>query len=347
MEGGGKGLLVAGAVGSVFAFLLGLLLLFGMASGGGDGSGSGGGGLSSVLNTAAVPSEYVQWVEKAGSTCGTVSAPLIAAQIQQESDWNPNAQSDTDAQGIAQFEPGTWKTWGVVADGNPPPNVWDPADAIVSMGVYDCGLAKQVAKVPGDPTSNMLAAYNAGPGAVLQYNGIPPFAQTQDYVKNIEKAIPQFTEALPSATGGAPDAFAAAVVSIAEKQVGLPYVWGGGADFGPTLGLTNSENPGLPGFDCSGLVLYAVYQASHGSVQLPHSSETDATLGQSIPIADIEPGDAVAIEMDPKTAPGDYSHIVIYVGGGEVVAAATFGEGVKLQPLDDFKGLPMSVRRFG
>jgi cell wall-associated NlpC family hydrolase len=215
------------------------------------------------------------------------------------------------------------------------------------MGVYDCGLAKQVASVPGDPTSNMLAAYNAGPGAVKQYNGVPPFAQTQDYVKNIEKAIPQFTEALPSATGGAPDAFAATVVSIAEREVGLPYVWGGGADWGPTTGLSNPQNPGLPGFDCSGLVLYAVYQASHGSVQLPHSSEQDATLGQSIPIADIEPGDAVAIQMDPKTDPGDYSHIVIYVGGGEVVAAATFGEGVKLQPLNDFNGLPMSVRRFG
>jgi cell wall-associated NlpC family hydrolase len=346
MEGGGKGCAVIAAAAGVFSLLLGLVLLFALASGGGGGAG-GAGGLGGTLDTSKIEAQYVPWVEEAGTKCGAVSAPLIAAQTEQESGFNPNAVSSTGAEGTDQFEPDTWKTWGIDANNDGSASAWDAADNIVTAGIYDCALAKLVAKVPGDPTSNMLAAYNAGPKAVLDYDGVPPYPQTQDYVKNILKMIPDYTKALPSGAASGSDAFAAAEVAIAEKQVGLPYVWGGGADFGPTLGLSNPQNPGLPGFDCSGLVLYAAYQASHGKVQLPHSSEQDATLGQSIALADIEPGDAVAIQMHPKSNPGDFDHIVIYAGGGEVVAAATFGEGVKLQPLADFNGLPMTVRRFG
>ena len=334
-DGGGKGCLIIGAAGGVFAFILGLLLLFTMV-GGGVSTGSGTGGL---LNTSKVPAKYVQWVDEAGAKCGQVSAPLIAAQIEQESGWNPNAESSTGAEGIAQFEPGTWPTWGYAADGVQPPSPWDAADGIVTMAIYDCALAKDVAKVPGDATSNMLAAYNAGPAAVIQYGGIPPFAQTQQYVQSIETMIPTYTAALPTSS---PGSFAAAEIADAEHWLGTPYVYGGGNYFGPTGGLGSST--GIQGFDCSGLVMYAAYQASHGTIQLPHSSEIDATLGQAVPLSQVQPGDIIAIQTG---GPGDYSHVVIYVGGGEIVEAPTTGENVKLAPLSDFNGMTMTARRIG
>jgi cell wall-associated NlpC family hydrolase len=332
----GKGCLLIGVGGGGFAFILALLLLFAMASGSSGSTGTGG-----VLNTSKVPGAYVSWVEEAGGECEQVSAPLIAAQIQQESDWDPNAVSNTGAEGIAQFEPGTWATWGVDANGDGTASAFDPADGIVAMGRYDCALAQLVKNVPGDAVANMLAAYNAGPGAVIQYGGIPPFAQTQDYVKVILAGIVAFALDLPAtgATATGADAFATAEIAAAEKWVGTPYVYGGGDASGPTTGLSGSTS----GFDCSGLVLYAVYQASHGAITLPHSSEQDALLGTTVPRADLQPGDVIAIQV----VPGDYSHIVIYLGGGMIVEAPRTGENVKIAPLTDFGNDVMTIRRFG
>ncbi|NEE51661.1 lytic transglycosylase domain-containing protein, partial [Streptomyces sp. SID8455] len=78
-------------------------------------------------------------------------------------------------QGIAQFIPGTWATHGIDGNGDGKRDVWDPADAIPSAASYDCEIAGYVKKVPGDPTSNMLAAYNAGAYAVIKYGGVPPY----------------------------------------------------------------------------------------------------------------------------------------------------------------------------
>jgi cell wall-associated NlpC family hydrolase len=318
------------SIGGFGAFVLGLLLLFAMAGGG---SADGDGGSGGLLNTSKVPSQYVSWVLKAGTECTAVSAPQIAAQIQQESGWNPKAVSPAGAEGIAQFMPGTWPNWGQDDDDTGNVSPFNPNDAIMAMGRYDCAIAKQVAGVPGDAVGNMLAGYNAGAGAVLKYNGIPPYAQTEAYVADIEEMIPEFELALGVGPSGS-SAFAQAELAAAEKYIGTPYVWGGGDSSGPTGG----------GFDCSGLVRYAVFVASKGKLYLPHSSEDMAVMGTPETKSSMQPGDVIAIQTE---GPGDYSHVVIYIGGGEIIEAPHTGAYVRIAPLSEYDGMTQTIRRFG
>ncbi|OXN00603.1 lytic transglycosylase domain-containing protein, partial [Bifidobacterium vansinderenii] len=148
-----------------------------------------------------VPAEYVEDVKRAGSICATVTPAVIAAQIEAESNWNPNAGSSAGAQGIAQFIPSTWATHGMDGDGDGRADVMNPHDAIWSQGNYMCQLADGVAalqsagRVSGDALSLTLAAYNAGLGAVANYHGIPPYKETQGYVQKIVGRVPYYQAA--------------------------------------------------------------------------------------------------------------------------------------------------------
>src|SRR5690606_34203580 len=127
----------------------------------------------------------------AGQRCPGISAPVLAAQIDAESRWNPTATSPAGAQGIAQFMPGTWANWGRDYDGDGRADVMNPHDAIGSQADFMCALYEQVGKeladgaVAGDRLQLTLAAYNAGIGNVRKHRGIPPFTETQRYIKRI------------------------------------------------------------------------------------------------------------------------------------------------------------------
>lgn len=138
-----------------------------------------------------IPLAYLPTVQQASKSCPELSVPLLAAQIQAESKWNPQADSGK-AQGIAQFDPTTWAEWGKDYAGDGKPDVWDPKDAIPAQGAYMCHLFTVVKNVPGDPTQLALAAYNAGPNAVLQAQGVPQIDETQNYINKIEQLIPQY-----------------------------------------------------------------------------------------------------------------------------------------------------------
>ena len=143
-----------------------------------------GGGLA----PGSVPAQYESLVLQAGSTCAAAPPAVIAAQIQQESGWNPKAVSSAGAEGISQFLPSTWPNWS-----RPRQSPFDPAAAILAQGRYDCAIAKTMAagqqrgRLPEslDLTSAMLAGYNAGPTIVAKYRKVPPFRETQHYVKKI------------------------------------------------------------------------------------------------------------------------------------------------------------------
>ena len=289
--------------------------------------------MAGPLVPGAVPDPaLLPWVTKAGSLCPEITPALIAAQIQVESAWNPQDLSPAGAQGIAQFVRGTFPSYAADDDGTANVSPFNPADAIVAAGRYDCALVAGVAALAessGTPVLSLaLAAYDAGPRAVADAGGIPPLVETQDYVARVEALAATYVQATPGAVGPA-------VVAAALQWVGTPYLWGGGGYAGPT------GNPA--GFDCSGLTAYAVYQATHGAVSLPHSSELQAAMGQPIPLAAAEPGDLIALQL---TAPGDYDHIVIYAGTGQVIAAPHTGGLVRIQPLSDFAGVAYTVRRF-
>lgn len=99
---------------------------------------------------------------------------LLKGLIRQESGFDPDAGSPAGAQGLTQLMPGTAAALGVG-------DVHDPAQAIEGGAKY---LAQQLETFHGDQ-SLALAAYNAGPGAVQRHNGVPPYAETQQYVQKV------------------------------------------------------------------------------------------------------------------------------------------------------------------
>ena len=131
-----------------------------------------------------IPSRYTALLNTAATTCSQETVALLAAQIDAESGWNAEADSGQ-AQGIAQFTPATWAEWGGDYDHSGGSSVWDPGDAIPAQATYMCSLFRQTASVPGDATANALAAYNAGPSAVIKAGGVPDFSQTTAYVHRI------------------------------------------------------------------------------------------------------------------------------------------------------------------
>lgn len=144
------------------------------------------------------PEEYQDAISWAAEESG-LSQEIITAQIDNESGFDPDASSGK-AHGIAQFTEGTWADYG---EGD----IWDPQESIKAQGRYMKVLMDKYENQAEDEEEQVtlaLAAYNAGPGAVDQHNGIPPYQETQAYVEDIPAAAQgKFTENCEQAdTGG-------------------------------------------------------------------------------------------------------------------------------------------------
>jgi soluble lytic murein transglycosylase-like protein len=111
----------------------------------------------------------IQAAQKAGLDPG-----LFLSLVQAESNFNPNAVSGAGAQGLTQLMPSTARMLGVT-------NPLDPAQSLAGGAKY---LAQMLKQFNGD-VKLALAAYNAGPGAVERAGGVPPYQETQNYVKRI------------------------------------------------------------------------------------------------------------------------------------------------------------------
>ncbi|MDO5651910.1 MAG: lytic transglycosylase domain-containing protein [Moraxella sp.] len=128
--------------------------------------------------TAATPSRsanrnaYDHLIRAASARHG-VDAALIKAIIHTESAFNPSARSPVGAMGLMQLMPGTARDMGVM-------NAWDPVQNIEGGTKYLAWLMRQF-----NNRDYVVAAYNAGLGNVRKHGGIPPFRETQNYVKSV------------------------------------------------------------------------------------------------------------------------------------------------------------------
>ena len=110
----------------------------------------------------------------AAAASNGIDPALLKGLVSQESGFNPSARSGAGAVGLTQLMPGTASALGVT-------NPLDPAQSLQGGAKY---LREQLDRFGGDQTL-ALAAYNAGPGAVQKYGGVPPYAETQNYVTSV------------------------------------------------------------------------------------------------------------------------------------------------------------------
>lgn len=298
---------------------------------------------------AGVPVEYVPMIRGAVAAggCSQLTESVLAAQLKQESGFSPVARSAVGAVGIAQFMPATWKSWGRDENGDGTASADDPQDAIPAAGRYDCSIAKAVAGVPGDPAELMLAGYNAGPGAVLQYRGVPPYQETQNYVRVILAKAQSWatsSELIGGGVGPVPQAPSGQVeltglptvdtaVAWAVGQVGSWYHYGGSC--------TDPFGASIAGrCDCSSLMQQAY---AHAGVALPRTAAMQSREGDPVNPADIQPGDLVVTVGSDGTVqqPG---HIALYVGRGLVVEAPYEGVQVHFLPVRAYRDI-VTIRR--
>ena len=151
-----------------------------------------------------------------------------------------------------------------------------------------------------------VAAALAVPAIVASSTVYPPEPPRWEpqVVAAIHPALPRRVATLPG-----PGSVAGMIaVQAALTRLGDPYVW---AAAGPHA------------FDCSGLVVWSFHQAG---VALPHSSEQLAAGGQPVPLDQIRPGDVI-------TYYSGASHVGLYVGGGKMVHASTYGVPVAVVPI--------------
>jgi soluble lytic murein transglycosylase-like protein len=114
-----------------------------------------------------------QHIQHAAASYG-INSELVDAVAWQESRYNPRARSSAGAIGVMQLMPGTARQLGVT-------NPHDIGQNVAGGAAY---LREQLERF-GNNVPLALAAYNAGPGAVMKYGGIPPYRETQDYVRKI------------------------------------------------------------------------------------------------------------------------------------------------------------------
>ncbi|MFC7344945.1 peptidoglycan DD-metalloendopeptidase family protein [Saccharopolyspora griseoalba] len=279
-------------VGFLAVLMAGVLLV--MAVGAAHQQAQATGGIGTVgagarLKPGAVPEKYVPLIEKAAQTCPEITAPLLAAQIQQESGWDENAVSPVGAQGLTQFMPATWQSSGVDGDGDGVRDPNNPADAIASQAAYMCDQVALVREhdVPGDVVDLALAAYNAGFGAVQKYNGIPPYSETQNYVRRIRAMTAEMSMPAPQPGGGAPGGW----VTPAEGRCssGFGARWGEfhkGQDIAGPIGtpiLAASAGTVIAAGPASGYGLWVKIQHPGGVITVyGHNNRNLVEVGQQV-----------------------------------------------------------------
>ena len=253
-----------------------------------------------------------------------------------ESDDLPNDGNGGDHDSLGLFQQRPAAGWGNVANLMDP--VWSSRAFYGGPNGPNHGSPRGLLDIDGWRTMDPGAAAQA-----VQVSAYPDrYAVNQPIAEKVLAALSgvSLSSSLECAQTGSeippnlPPGFPGALIASAASQIGKPYVWGGGNFDGPTGG----------GFDCSGLVLYAAYQASGGRVRLPHYTGDQIRLGQGIAWADKQPGDLIFFGYPGAGRP---HHVAIYIGGEKILHAPRTGDVVRYGTIGEFAGEVMTVRRLG
>ncbi|AJC61966.1 NlpC/P60 family protein [Streptomyces sp. 769] len=247
------------------------------------------------------PNMLALYRQAAPVACPGLDWSVLAAIGKVETDHGryPTMRSSAGAVGPMQFLPSTFEGYAypIPPGGANPPTPWDPTDAVYAAARMLCAGGAQTG------TSNGL------------YKAIYSYNHADWYVNKVLAQAKSYAAAQPSDTGDADsDGASNPIVKAALTQLGVPYVWGGGAINGASGG----------GFDCSGLTSYAVYQGTGHRVVLPRTSQEQRHVGTPVARSEMQPGDLIVFNKN------GWGHVGIYAGGNRMVDAPRPGKSVEI-----------------
>ncbi|GAA2148899.1 C40 family peptidase [Actinomadura napierensis] len=322
---------VSGGLGIVLLVVVLIVIIIG-GQADACGTSQGGGqqpGASDEANS--IPGNYLAIYKKAGPAYGipwNVLAGIGKVETGHGTSNLPGVHSGENyagAGGPMQFLAPTWKSFGVDGDGDGKADRYNPADAIP-------GAANYLRHNHGNEGGEALRK------AIFQYN------HSWDYVNLVLSWAKKYADGNFSIGGdnntGAtciPGGNVAAgptgqrIVAYAMRWLKTPYQWGAGTWDGPT-GYACSYGRCGKAFDCSGLTMYAVAQATGGKIKLDHftGSQQNDSRGARVSFAQLQPGDLVFFTHPGETVS---HHVGIYIGGGQMVNAPHTGDWVKVSSI--------------
>ncbi|MGJ0121705.1 C40 family peptidase [Williamsia sp. MIQD14] len=225
-------------------------------------------------------------------------------------------------------------------------------------------------KVPGKATMDAAALAQA-----VEISGPDAYATTRTLAEKVIAAVTPKLGELATTTGGSSSSdggaacsgsaegdpnsplagpFGQRIIAAASRWIGMQYSWGGGNWYGPTVGIHDGGTGdsfgdyARVGFDCSGLTMYALYQASGGAVRTAHftGSQQGDSHAHPIPTDQKQPGDLIYFG---SSAAGSH-HVGIYWGKKDgkdmLLNAPQSGQKIAIMPLSGWAGEGMYVRRF-